>query len=187
MSYAHVKYGSSYTVPNEDQTNGISSLRKRGICTRTLSGMPYPAMVRRGSVGSASACCKAGPSSILGSAPQGGSPHWANKRWRFGERPQRMATDKCIEWMWLYECMYVCYKIWKINKKSGIMPPNIYPAIPSQNFSANSFYLSFLFFWFKHQIKLKMPKHENLSSSFLHSVIPSVQVIWDWNKKTFFY
>ncbi len=30
-------------------------------------------MVRRGSVGSASACCKAGPSSILGSAPQGGS------------------------------------------------------------------------------------------------------------------
>jgi hypothetical protein len=27
-------------------------------------------MVRRGSVGSASACCKAGPSSILGSAPQ---------------------------------------------------------------------------------------------------------------------
>ncbi len=29
--------------------------------------------VRRGSVGSASACCKAGPSSILGSAPHGGS------------------------------------------------------------------------------------------------------------------
>ncbi len=33
-----------------------------------------PVMVRRGPVGSASACCKAGPSSILGSAPQGGSP-----------------------------------------------------------------------------------------------------------------
>ncbi len=30
-------------------------------------------MLRRGSVGSASACCKAGPSSILGSAPHGGS------------------------------------------------------------------------------------------------------------------
>ncbi len=29
-------------------------------------------MVRRGSDSSASACCKAGPSSILGSAPQGG-------------------------------------------------------------------------------------------------------------------
>ncbi len=28
----------------------------------------------RGTVGSASACWKAGPSSILGSAPQGGSP-----------------------------------------------------------------------------------------------------------------
>ncbi len=31
--------------------------------------------VRRGSVGSASACCKAGQSSILGSAPQGGFSH----------------------------------------------------------------------------------------------------------------
>ncbi len=29
--------------------------------------------MRRGSVGSASACCKAGPSSILDSAPHGGS------------------------------------------------------------------------------------------------------------------
>jgi hypothetical protein len=32
-------------------------------------------MVRLGSVGRASACCKAGPSSILGSAPQGSFPH----------------------------------------------------------------------------------------------------------------
>ncbi len=32
-------------------------------------------MVRRGSVGSASACWKAGPSSIPGSAPQGGLSH----------------------------------------------------------------------------------------------------------------
>ncbi len=31
-------------------------------------------MVRRCSVGRASACCKAGPSSILGSTPQGGFP-----------------------------------------------------------------------------------------------------------------
>ncbi len=53
------------------------------------------------------ACCKAGPSSILGSAPQGGVSHWADKRWRNGERPQRMAMDKCIVWMWLNECMYV--------------------------------------------------------------------------------
>ncbi len=55
--------------------------------------------------GSASACCKAGPSSILGSAPQGGFSHWAYKRWGDGERPRRMATDKCIVWMWLNECM----------------------------------------------------------------------------------
>ncbi len=79
-------------------------------------------MVRRGSVGSASACCKAGPSSILGSAPQGSFPHWAHKRWGYGERLQRMATDECIviEWMYL---LYVIKS--KINKKSGILPPNL--------------------------------------------------------------
>jgi hypothetical protein len=43
------------------------------------------ARVRRGSFGSASACCKAGPSSILGLAPQGGvSPlsRQAMRKWR---------------------------------------------------------------------------------------------------------
>ncbi len=38
-------------------------------------GAAWLSMVRRGSVGSASACCKAGLSSILGSAPQGGLSH----------------------------------------------------------------------------------------------------------------
>ncbi len=72
-------------------------------------------IVRRGSVGSASACCKASPSSILGSAPHGGvSPlsRQAMRKW-----PPRMAMDKCIVLMWLNESMYVCYKIWKINKE----------------------------------------------------------------------
>ncbi len=64
-------------------------------------------MVRRGSVGSASDCCKGGPSSILGSVPQEGLSHWAYKQWRDGERPRPMATDKCIVRMWLNECMYV--------------------------------------------------------------------------------
>ncbi len=81
---------------------------------------------RRGSVGSASACCKAGPSSILGSAPQRSFPHWAHKRWGYGERLQRMATDVCI----VIEWMYVCYKKWKINKKSGILPPNQFKNVP---------------------------------------------------------
>ncbi len=31
---------------------------------------------------------------------------------------------ECIVWMWLKECMHVI-KIWKINKKSGILPPNL--------------------------------------------------------------
>ncbi len=35
-------------------------------------------------------------------------PHWADKRWGNGERPQRMAMDKCIVCMWLNEWMYVC-------------------------------------------------------------------------------
>ena len=36
--------------------------------------IPHRCYRRRRSVGRASACCKAGPSSILGSAPQGGFP-----------------------------------------------------------------------------------------------------------------
>ncbi len=52
--------------------------------------------VRRGSVGSASACCKAGPSSILGSAPHGGSslaePRSAMKIQE--DRPRRMMKDE---------------------------------------------------------------------------------------------
>ncbi len=43
----------------------------------------------------------------------------AMKKWR-------EASANGDGWMWLYECMCVCYKKWKINKKSGIMPPNIY-------------------------------------------------------------
>ncbi len=73
-------------------------------------------LVRRGSFGSASACCKAGPSSILGSPPQGGVSHWAYKRWGNDERPQRMAMNKCIVWMWLNDvCMLK-------NMKNSILP-----------------------------------------------------------------
>ena len=79
-------------------------------------------MVRRGSVDSASACCKASPSSNLGSAPHGGVSHWAYKRWGNEERPRQMATDKCIVWMWLNECMYVCYKIKYENKQKEWHP-----------------------------------------------------------------
>ncbi len=71
-------------------------------------------MVRRGSVGSASACCKAGPSSILGSAPQGGF------------FPLSLHSDEEMEkgpgeWRWisgLYECdrMNVC-TVYYENKK----------------------------------------------------------------------
>ncbi len=58
-----------------------------------------PFKVRRGSVGSASACCKAGPSSILGSAPHGGSS-LAERRsaMRIQEdRPRRMMKDVLCE------------------------------------------------------------------------------------------
>ncbi len=53
-------------------------------------------MVRRGSVGSASACCKAGPSSILGSAPQGG----------YGER--HLGKWRRINVLYNCDCMNVC-------------------------------------------------------------------------------
>jgi hypothetical protein len=44
-------------------------------------------------------------------------PHWADKQWGNGERPQPTAMDKCIEWMWLSEWMYVCYKKYMKNKR----------------------------------------------------------------------
>jgi hypothetical protein len=47
---------------------------------------------------SSSANWKAGPSSILGSAPQGGFSHWANLRWGDGEEPRRRRMNV------LYEC-----------------------------------------------------------------------------------
>ncbi len=48
---------------------GVAQMGRRGS-----DGAAWLFMGRRGSVGSASACCKAGPSSILGSAPQGSFP-----------------------------------------------------------------------------------------------------------------
>ncbi len=63
-------------------------------------------MVRRGSVGSASACCKAGPSSILGSAPQRGSP---TEQTSDEEMERGLSEWRRINV--LYECVYVCYKI----------------------------------------------------------------------------
>jgi hypothetical protein len=78
-------------IPANSIGNGAAWLRmvRRGSvwCGVALHGAPWLSlmvrrgsewcgvaqfMVRRGSVGSASACCKADLSSILGSAPQGG-------------------------------------------------------------------------------------------------------------------
>ncbi len=58
----------------------------------------------------------------------------AMRRWR---GPHRMATDKCIFWMWLNECT-VCYKIWKINK-SSILPSNPYKSCNPIRFSTSYF------------------------------------------------
>ncbi len=78
-----------------------------GVAQYGVAWLSYDAawlsMVRRGSVGSASACCKAGLRSILGSAPPGGFSYWAYEQCRYGERPRRMATDKCIVCMKLNE------------------------------------------------------------------------------------
>ncbi len=59
--------------------------------------------VQRGLVGSALAWGKEGPSSTLGSAPQGGSAHWADSY-----EDMEMGLSECL-WMkdvWLYECFY---------------------------------------------------------------------------------
>jgi hypothetical protein len=51
------------------------NLARRQWCGVAQYGAAWLRMVRRGSVGSASASCKAGWSSTLGSAPQGGLSH----------------------------------------------------------------------------------------------------------------
>ncbi len=37
--------------------------------------------------------------------------------------------------MWLNEWMYLCYKMWKINKKSGILPPKPLKLLKVKKFS----------------------------------------------------
>jgi len=63
-------------------------------------------MVRRGSVGSASACCKTGPSSILGSAPQGGFfPLSLQSDEEMEKGPgERHRRSGLYEWDWVYVC-----------------------------------------------------------------------------------
>ncbi len=77
--------------------------------------------MRRSSVGSASACCKAGPSSILGSASQGGS---SRAERRSDEDTRRQASANGEGWM------NMCCTVWMNGKdnnyqKNGIMPPNL--------------------------------------------------------------
>ncbi len=66
---------------------------RRGFKVRRGSKVRRGFKVRRGSVGSASACCKAGPSSILGSAPHGGSS-LAQRRSDEDTRRQASANDE---------------------------------------------------------------------------------------------
>jgi hypothetical protein len=62
-------------------------------------GAAWLSMVWRGSVGNTSACCKAGPSSILGSAPRKAFPTELSSDEEMERGPG--------EWRWiivLYEC-----------------------------------------------------------------------------------
>jgi hypothetical protein len=67
-------------------------------------------MVRRGSVGSASACSKAGPSSILGSAPQGVSP---TEQTSDEEMERGLSEWRRINVLYECECMNVCMYVIK--------------------------------------------------------------------------
>jgi hypothetical protein len=81
---------------------GVAQLVWCGVAQLVWCGVAQLVLVRRGSVGSASACCKAGPRSILDSAPQGGS----HTEQSSDEEMERGLS----EWQRinvLYECMYV--------------------------------------------------------------------------------
>jgi hypothetical protein len=70
-------------------------------------------MVRRGSVGSASACFKAGPSSILGSAPQGGSP---TEQTSDEDMEKGLSEWRRINVLYECDCMNVCMYVIKYEK-----------------------------------------------------------------------
>jgi hypothetical protein len=80
---------------------------------RGTDGAAWHIMVRRGTVGSASACWKAGPSSILGSAPQGGSPTEQTS-----DEEMERGLSKWRRINVLYECdgMNVCMYVIKYEK-----------------------------------------------------------------------
>ncbi len=71
--------------------------------------------MQRGLVGSALACCKADPSSTLGSA-------LSRQLWRNGDGHQRMFMNEGCMIVWMY--LLYCIKKNKC-KKSGIRPPNL--------------------------------------------------------------
>ncbi len=72
-----------------------------GSCNKCKNAKSRPGILYRvqsGSVGSALACCKAGPSSNLDSAP-----HWADSCWRYGDGPRRMFWNEwCSTDVWIY-------------------------------------------------------------------------------------
>jgi hypothetical protein len=68
-------------------------------------------MVQRGLVGSVSASCKAGPSLILGSAPQGGFPTELPSNEDMDRGPGEWGQINVLSCMNVTKEMYVCYKI----------------------------------------------------------------------------
>jgi hypothetical protein len=71
-------YKANYFSSSSNIFHGAAWLRWCGVAQmvrRGSDGAAWLIMVRRGSVGSTSACCTAGPGSILGSAPQVGFSH----------------------------------------------------------------------------------------------------------------
>ncbi len=77
------------------------SVVQNSIASRFIRVQRGSVRVQRGSDGSALAWCKAGPSSNLGSAPQGGSAHWA-----CSYEDMEKGLNECYEWMIVWMYMY---------------------------------------------------------------------------------
>ncbi len=74
--------------------------------------------VRHGSVGSVSGCCKAAPSSNLGSAPQ-----WRPSTWACSDEETGAELSECCELMRMNEFVWMYSKWWRKLIKSGFVPP----------------------------------------------------------------
>jgi hypothetical protein len=88
--------------------------RQKNIRKKKIGCSAADVRVQRSSEGSAQTCCKAGTSSNLGSAPQGGYAPWA-----CSYEDMDMSLSECYEWMIVWSMYCNIIRLAQILKRLG--------------------------------------------------------------------